>query len=80
MPPTEFEAQLEIENKEADARQLDPDVRSKGGSGVGCHPPALIGTDESLAGYYSAGLVSTGARPPLHRPRSESDRVIRPAE
>jgi hypothetical protein len=43
-------------------------------------PPALIGTDESPAGYSSAGLHSCIARPPLPRLSSESYTAVMPVE
>ena len=61
-PPEEFEASIDEGAVSTGARMsffrheeiYPPDVQSKAGSGS-CPPPALIGTDESPAGYSLAG-------------------------
>jgi putative transposase len=61
-PPEEFEASIDEGAVSTGARMsffrheeiYPPDVQSKAGSGS-CQPPALIGTDESPAGYSLAG-------------------------
>ena len=51
------------------------DVESTGRERQSCPLPALIGVDESPAGYSLAGCSPEGP-PLLHRPASECDKVV----
>jgi putative transposase len=55
---------------------IHPTCELETGSRFGGPLPALIGTDESPAGYSLAGLRSRRARPPLHRPPSDCVTVV----